>query len=187
LLLVVPLLALGCGDDEKQPTPIAAKPGTYVGAVDGTDMRVGIVAGSAEAIAFFCGGSGSLDSTVWLRGKSALRDIGLTSGVAKLSATASGSAIAGKLEPGDGRSLSFSASFVPDDGAAGLYDATDGEGHAGVIVIATDAFQGAFIRATDGRAFQIVPIRPGPIELQEKSFAVSVEARTITVRRVPIP
>jgi hypothetical protein len=178
--VTVALLALGCSDD-----PAAARvEGTFVGTVEGTDMRVGLVTGPTDTAIFFCGGSASLPTTTWMRPATSAGDIDVDVGKAHVHAAVSATRITGAFEPGDGQVLTFSADRVPDDGSRGLYEQSDEQGRAAVVVFADDQLQGAFIRASDGFVMQVVPVKPGPLDSSAGSLAVRVDARLLTVFRV---
>jgi hypothetical protein len=167
---------VGCDDrEEAAAAPNAA--GTFVGTVNGTDIRVGVVAKGGVAIAFFCGGPASLRDTAWLRGEARAGALECSVAPARARGSFDGARLSGAFEPGDGRSLAFAASAVPDDGIAGLYELSDGSGRAAVIVFDPEHLQGAFIRAVDGSVLQIIPIREGPLLLEDAALSVRVEAR----------
>lgn len=181
------LSASGCSSSSSATSsPSHARPsGTYVGTLDGTDASVAWVFGGGEAIAFFCGGPSSLDSsTRWFRGASTDAHVALAAGAAKAAADVNGDTLSGTLDRGDGTVAAFSAHHVDDAAAEGLYEGNDDQGHAGVIVKGNDAMQGAFIVGATSAVLQIVPVRPGPLDIQNGTLAVKVGDRTINVLRV---
>jgi len=167
----------GCGADPNAPA-------TFVGDVEGTDVRVGVVTENGKVAMFFCGGPTSLDaSTRWLRGASPPSALDLTAQSWTAKGTASGASASGTVDRGDGKALRWTARRVGEDGLPGLYELVDAEGTAGVVVLDADHAQGAFIPKT-GAVQQIEAIRPVRTNDTVEVRVVGAAPRTIVVRRV---
>jgi len=112
------------------------EPSRWVGQVEDTDVRVGIVADSAHALLFFCGGASSFaTATRWFS-----LDIG--EGTAKfedetwhVDARLEPNRVSGEVTRDDGVVRPFSAQRVAPDTLAGLYEGQASCGRLGLIVI----------------------------------------------------
>ncbi len=174
------VLCAGCGSDPHAPA-------TYVGDVDGTDMKVGIVTEGGKVAMFFCGGPTSYtQSTKWFRGAAEPMNIDFAANgwVAKVSA--SGDTATGSVDRGNGNVLQFAAHKVPEDGVAGLYELKDQYGTAGVVVIDSQHAQGALVPANPAISVEqieaILPVSRTSDAIQVN--VVEATPRAITVTRV---
>jgi len=169
---------LGCSSN-------AHAPASYVGAVDGTDIAVGLATQDGKIALFFCGGATSLQSTKWFRGASEPSSIALTIGGATLAGSASDNSASGTIDFGNGTKQHWTATRVSEDGVPGLYEnPMDPNGSAGVVVRDSMTMQGAFIPNAQAMVEQIVPILP--IARMGDSIRVTVNEsapRAITVVR----
>jgi len=150
------VLASSCGS--------AGGASTFVGSVEGTDIKVGLVTDGGKAALFFCGGPSSFtQSTRWFRGDGAPSAISFTSANWAASGSANGELASGMVNPGIGSSLRWTAKRVSEDGLPGLYESTtDPDGTAGVVVLDESTMQGAMLPkgSTATSVQQIVPILP---------------------------
>jgi len=178
--LIALLMASSCGGD-----PHGAA--TYVGDVDGTDMKVGIVTEGGKVAMFFCGGPTSYtQATKWFRGTAEPMTIAFSANGWVANASASGDMATGTVDRGNGNPLHFTARKVPEDGVAGLYQLKDEHGTAGVVVLDPMHAQGALVPVDPAIAVeQIEAILP----VSRTSDAIQVNVvesvpRAITVTRV---
>ncbi|MFO0650064.1 MAG: hypothetical protein U0326_27835 [Polyangiales bacterium] len=138
----------------------------FVAPIDGTDAAIGaVVMGDAIAV-YVCGGptryasvsqwfEGGLDAdgaASWILGDTTMR------------VRREGHALSVSLSMGDLGARALRATRVPDEGLAGLYEATDDGGRVGVIVLPAvqggdPSVVGAW-RSRMGIASQVTPIRP---------------------------
>ncbi len=182
------LAGVGCGDSEPTGNGTTVEPtGTpaiYVGSVDTTDLRVGLVFESGNAALFFCGGPGSLASTKWFRGASEPERLSITKDGATANGTMTATTAKGTVRlASNGPELRWTASRVAANSPAGLYEYQGADGLGGVVVTNGDSAQGAFIAKNDTVPIsQIIVFRP--IALVGERFKVSVNAREIFVTRV---
>jgi hypothetical protein len=136
---------------------------TYVGAVDGTDVSVGLVTDGSYTALFFCGGPASFaTATKWFRFAESSDAFTAQAGTWTATGTTTADGASGTLDRGNGESLTWSVARVPDGSIMGLYESIDASGTAGVVVRSeTDASgtQGALIDR-EHAIEQIIPIRP---------------------------
>ena len=181
------------------PAPPAATPAlrVFVGEVEGSDARVGVVATDQSARIFFCGGDASYKAmTHWI--PSAPID---GRGGVSLPADNAGWVVHGQIAdaaasgmvtvPG-GSTFSFHADPVAKDTIAGLYEAVGPCGKVGLIVSQgsagdSPAGQGACVPASgNADPEQVNPIRP----LQrgaDGSIAVTVDGAQVLVHAAAPP
>jgi hypothetical protein len=144
---------------------------TFVGNVQGIDARVGLVVEGPLAFVFFCGGPNTYaTATKWFRGSVSLAapfSLQQTGWTAAGALQSDGVTINGTLDRGGdaGTPLTWSATEVSPATAAGLYEATDTDGVAALIVeqpMPTDtaSLQGAFKTTAGGVISQVVPLMP---------------------------
>lgn len=175
------LCFVGCGDSDFAPA-------TFVGDVEGSDMRVGIVTEGGQAAVFFCGGATSYtNSTKWFRGAAQPTALSFAADGWVAKASANGDTATGTVDRGNGNALHFTAHKVSESGLPGLYQLKDGNGNAGVIVIDEKTVQGALIPATVGAAVQqIEAILPASRQNDGVQVKVTENAmpRTFVVTRV---
>jgi hypothetical protein len=173
LLCFTLLFAVSCGSTST----------TYVGGIDGTDVAVGLVTDGAYTALFFCGGPTSFGTaTKWFRFGETNDAFTAHAGSWTATGTTSADGASGTLDRGNGQTLAWSASRVPDGSIIGLYESIDATGTAGVVVRSEDASgtQGAFIDAQ--RAIeQIIPIRP--LEQTDRGLHVQIDGRDAFVPR----
>lgn len=184
LSMAVAVALLGCGDTGDEAGAVSedpAAPRVYVGALSGSDVRVGLVVEGGRAALFFCGGPSTLSETRWFRGAFEGERIDLTKNGAHAIGEVGAEEASGTLrtEAGD---VGWNVTRVHDGSVAGLYEAND-EGVAGVVVSSEDVAQGAFIAPGPSfEVFQIIVIRP--IRLSSLGINVSVAGRDLVVHRV---
>ena len=157
----------------------------YVGTVEATDIRVGLVVESGNAALFFCGGARTLSSTRWFRGASEPQRLSLTAttGATANGAMTSASASGTVRLASNGPELKWSASRVAAGSPAGLYEYQALDGLGGVVVTDADSAQGAFVpKSLAAPVSQIIVFNP--IVPTDERFKVSVDAREIFVTRV---
>jgi len=183
-LVALPLLSLGslgplgCGGDEEADSG----PRVYVGTVDQSELRVGLVVEGGKAALFFCGGPATLPLTRWFRGAAEGDRLSLSKEGALANGTFDAERAAGTLQTASGETLSWHLARVPDGSVAGLYEAKD-DGIAGVVVMSEDFAQGAYIGPAPAfLVFQIIVIRP--VKPNVDGLSVSVGPREIVVTRV---
>ena len=171
LLTFALLFAASCGSSST----------TYVGAVDGTDVAVGLVTDGSYTALFFCGGPTSFGTaTKWFRFAESNDAFTAQAGGWTATGTTNADGASGTLDRGNGQTLTWSASRVPDGSVMGLYESIDASGTAGVVVRSDTDVQGAFIDAQ--RAIeQIIPIRP--LEETEHGLHVTIAGRDAFVPR----
>ena len=178
----------GCSDEETATTSAPIATGSYIGQVDGSDAKLGVVVGPSQVVAFVCGGDATYGtSTVWFRtARSAPSAVDVTSKAHELHLEkVDGSTLSGQFVLGDGSPAhTVRVTRLNDEnGIAGVYEATDADGHSGVIVSSADEAQGAFIPSIAAKFLQIVPIRPLAL-IDGSLLRVLVAARTIEVKRI---
>lgn len=171
LLCFTLLFAASCGSTST----------TYVGTVDGTDVSVGLVTDGSYTALFFCGGPTSFGtSTKWFRFAESSDAFTAQSGSWIATGTTSGDGASGTLNRGNGQTVTWSASRVPEGSVMGLYESIDASGTAGVVVRSDTDVQGAFIDAE--RAIeQIIPIRP--LEQTDQGLHVQIAGHDAFVPR----
>jgi hypothetical protein len=142
-LMAISAFAVGCAgsDPNPQAEPASTAPRVFVGEVPGTDARVGIVASSAHARFFFCGGPSSyLTLTHWLPADlTPAGDASADVGGFRLDAMLEGKNARGTIVEADGSSHPFAAVAITPATVAGLYEAASPCGKVGLIVSQTSA------------------------------------------------
>jgi hypothetical protein len=174
LLCFALLFASSCGSSST----------TYVGAVDGTDVSVGLVTDGSYTALFFCGGPASYaTATKWFRFADSSEAFTAQAGAWTATGTTTAEGASGTLDRGNGESFTWSAARVPDGSIMGLYESIDANGTAGVVVRSdTDASgtQGALIdpeRAIE----QIIPILP--LAQTDQGLHVEIDGHDTFVKR----
>ena len=171
LLLVPILLAASCGSSTT----------TYVGAVQGTDVAVGLVTDGSHTALFFCGGPSSFaTSTKWLRFARSGDTFDQSNGAWKVAGALDGASASGTVDRGDGQALSWSATRVDDGSPEGLYESVSGSGTGGVVVRGPSDAQGAFTDPQQ-KITQIIPIFP--LDLEPQGLRVSIGGASAFVPR----
>lgn len=189
--------ALGCTNGgeidvtrvEDAATPVVTTR-TFVGDLQGTDARFGLVVEGGKGFLFFCGGDQTFaTATKWFRGALsldapfALQQTGWT---ASAGLEADGHGVVGTLDRGDGAPLTFRGTEVAAGTDAGLYEATDTDGVAALIVkqaSPSDAatMQGAF-KGTGGSVRQVVPLGRAPEGFQVQA-TIDTGVKSFVVKR----
>lgn len=193
-LAVAALSTASCSGDDEEPLPgwrTALEPGTYVGDVEGTDARVGVVVGIQTVVVFVCGGPGTVGTaTAWANGERA-REGSTTLASATRKMTLSRDAadekgeIVGGLVEGGIAPLKFAAKRVAPGTTAGLYEATDEFGRTGVVVDDKGRAQGALIpTGSTSTVFQVIVTSP---QFERESFEVTFQDRTILMKKLFAP
>lgn len=148
---------LSCSSTSETATPLRA----YVGAVEGSTVRVGVASESGRAEIFFCGDrSNAATHTQWFNvtgapGEPFQGKVGTWTVEGRYDAARA----SGTVDRGDGVKLAWSAQVQPADSVNGLYEGTDEEGgRAGVII--ADVPQGVFISGPRDEFSQITPLFP---------------------------
>ncbi len=142
----------------------------FVGAVTGSDAQVAIVVEGPKAFLFFCGGAMTYSThTKWFRGDASLAapfTLVQTGWTATGALQTDGTTINGTLDRAmDGEApLAWTATSVNPATAAGLYEETDADGTAALIVTQptasdTPVLQGAF-KTPNGLVQQVVTLVP---------------------------
>jgi hypothetical protein len=167
-LAALVVVAAACGSSS---SPAPAAPRVYVGEVQGSDARVGVVATDRDARIFFCGGASSYRSmTHWIPSAPIDADGGVSQPadaagwIVEGQVAASGAS--GTVMVPDGSKFSFHADPVARGTISGLYEGAGPCGKLGLIVA-----QGAAGQAADGQGAcvpasgeadpeQVNPIRP---------------------------
>lgn len=182
LVASLALALVSCGSqDDDAPATSTVDPGTYVGVVDGSDTRVGVVAGASGTVVFVCGGASSMPETAWLEGP---RADGTSTTLASATRTlllrgeAGARAVTGTVSGGPAP-RTFRAERVPDGSTAGIYEGRDAEGRYGVVLDTNGTPQGAFVKKGGGLSQQIIVIRP-----EAATFRVELEGRSVLLERV---
>jgi hypothetical protein len=159
---------VGCGD-------AAQAPHTYVGDVEGTDIRVGVVTEGGQVAMFFCGGNTSYtQSTKWFRGAADPTALSFAADGWVAKGGADGDTASGTVDRGNGNPLHWTAHKVSEEGLPGLYQLKDDNGNAGVIVIDEKTVQGALIPKNPAVAVQQI----------EAILPASRQANGVTVKVV---
>ncbi len=181
-------LLVACVDDgDPGDAPAPDPQETFVGAIEGTDVRFAIVRDEGHVALFFCGGPDSFaTSTQWIRAEATGPTYDLAQGTWAASFTVEGASASGSVDRGDGVPLSFTATRVDEAGLAGLYETEEADGRVGVVVALDEAgqpiVQGALVTPTI--AAQVVPITP--VERVADRLRVQVllaEPKSLTVTR----
>ncbi len=182
--VLVALLVSGCGASEEAVT---TAPGALVGALAGTDARVGLVVNEERGVLYVCGGEATRASlTRWFSGARTAKGLDWTTDDLRVVASPSGAGWSGEVRRADGSALSFSLSPAAAGTIAGLYEAKLPEGRAGVVVFqATSAepatILGAF-KSTGGVFEQVLPVRE--VARAANGIEVRIAARTFFVQPV---
>jgi hypothetical protein len=109
----------------------AASPSTFVGAVPGTNLLVGVVLGPQQALAYVCDGAGT---SGWLRGPVKGQALDLTGKKGeRLVAQVRGHAVSGTLTLPRGPALAFTAGRAAD-GESGLFRSVARFGRQGGVL-----------------------------------------------------
>ncbi len=192
---------LGCGSSSPGSAPgTTAAPLVFVGDVEGTDVRVGIVATRHHARVFFCGGDTSYATlTHWIPsasldpGDGALTQASDTAGWS-VNGTLDEGGATGTVVAGATGSFSFHAAPVAAGTIAGLYESTLPCGEVGLIVAQDSSGdaptgQGACVPSAPGGTAsteQVNPIRP-ITRAADGTIAVSVGTTTTVVHAAAPP
>jgi hypothetical protein len=160
--------ALGCSS-AREPSPPLPSPSAWVGAVEGSDVRVGVANRDDTALLFFCGGSESYATrTRWFTGNGVLgAPFSFSEGGWSIEgAVESGGSIAGSVQTETDDAGRWSAEPVDPGTLAGLYEGVAPCGRLGLIVTQATASdepsgQGACLRIEGELAIveQVNPIR----------------------------
>lgn len=179
LSLCLSVNTAGCGGGDRAAS-------TFVGDVEGTDIRVGLVTEGGQVAMFFCGGPTSYtQSTKWFRGASEASAISFAANGWVAKGGANGDTASGTVDPGNGNALRWTAHRVPEDGLPGLYELKDDYGTAGVIVLDAEHAQGALVPKNSAIAVeQIEAIRPVRAGNGVQVNVVEASPRAIIVTRV---
>jgi hypothetical protein len=190
-LAALPLVTTSCSDSEPSVPGwrTALEPGTYVGDVEGTDARVGLVVGIGSVTAFVCGGQSSLSTaTTWANGDRA-REGGTTLATPTRTMTLTrdeaderGNEVRGVVEGGPSP-LRFVAQRVGSGTVAGVYEASDAEGRTGVVVDPFNRMQGAFVKQGQSTVFPVVVTS----QVERETLKVTVQEREVVVKKVVSP
>jgi hypothetical protein len=160
---------IACGSSSSSPAPGASR--VFVGAVSGSDARVGVVATDHNARIFFCGGAASIAaSTHWFQSVPIDSNGTLTQARDaagwSMEGTVADTGLSGMVTSAAGATLAFRADPVASGTIAGLYAAAGPCGTIGLIVAQSSAGteatgQGACVPAAGGASpEQVNPIRP---------------------------
>lgn len=164
-VLLLAWTSSGCASDQ----PSAAAERVFVGAVQDSDVMVGIATAGNRTTWFFCGGPTSYATqTHWFSSPSGLGSaFSLSDGGLQLEGASSADTIQGTLQKDAGDARSFSARQVSDAPPAGVYDALAPCGHIGLIVQpsttgAPPAAQGTCLQTASGADIveQVNPVMP---------------------------
>lgn len=177
LLLALP----GCGDESAATTPVEPARASFVGPLEGTDARVGLVREGARVLVYVCGGPSSLASTRWYQGD--VRDDGtiqLATADTTLQAAPSGVAWAGAWTHASDPPRAFRLEPARERTIEDLYRGTLDGGSVGVVVFqsgpdAEPTIQGVF-QALDGASFQVLPVRTAQLGPQGLAVQVTLAA-----------
>jgi len=167
----------------------------FVAPIEGTDAAVGAVVAGEAITVYVCGGP-TRYATVsqWFEGRLDADGAAAWSvGDATMRVRRDGDALSVSLTASDLGAREVAAARVPDEGLAGLYEATDDGGRAGVIVLPAvgggdPRVVGAW-RPRVGISSQVTPIRP--LRLTLRALRVDVHRgatlRALWVRPVAPP
>jgi hypothetical protein len=182
----VACLALGCGSDP-EPSPPVPGPNAWVGAVEGSDVLVGLANHDGKVSLFFCGGSDSYATrTRWFTGDGVLTaSFSFTEEGWSIEGVAgSEGPITGSVQTETDDAGRWSAEPVSPETMAGLYEGVAPCGRLGLIVTQATARdepsgQGACLRVEGERTIveQVNPVR--------LEWAGSVRELLVTVRSAP--
>jgi hypothetical protein len=189
-----------CSSSSSPATPAtSAAPATrvFIGAVEGSDARVGVVATDQSARIFFCGGDASYKAmTHWIPSAPIDGHGGVSLPADKagwvIQGQVAAAAASGMVTVPGGSTFSFHADPVAKDTIAGLYEAMGPCGKVGLIVSQgtagdSPAGQGACVPASgNADPEQVNPIRP--IERgADGSIAVTVGGAQVLVHAAAPP
>jgi hypothetical protein len=191
-LVVLPLAALsvGCSGSSGGTSPTGTTQ-QFVGAVEDSNVLVGLVVTDGKALLFFCGKGDTLTTqTHWMHGSVTVgQAFSLTDGTA----SATGAAVAGDAvthlsgtfqESASAKSLAWSADLATGSDLAGVYTDQLSQGLVALIVVqptssATPTAQGAFHVVTNvEKILQVTPL--DPLALTQEGLAVDVVVSGIT-------
>jgi hypothetical protein len=161
---------LGCGSSSAPSPPVRV----FTGQVDGTDVRVAVIATVHHARVYFCGGDSSYaTATQWfpvnLPPSGQVASPQPVDGGPSFDGQIGDDIVRGSLVFGDGGAHAFAATPVASGTIGGLYETTSPCGHVGLIVAQSSAAsapvgQGACIGspAANGASpvEQVTPLRP---------------------------
>jgi hypothetical protein len=137
-LTLTALLITACADADGPEGEPPAEPRSWVGVVEGTDVKIAVVVSDDDTGAlYFCGGDSSYrEMTRWFRAKmprSVPFEVDSSDGwVASL--TLGPDAVEGRLASADGDEWTFAASTVEPGAIGGLYEGRGPCGLVGVII-----------------------------------------------------
>jgi hypothetical protein len=193
---------MACGGDDaseidhvsstERDATAASKPARYVGEVEDSDVRVGVVADGEHARVFFCGGDDSFaTATRWFNLEVHDSELNVDDGEWHLHATHSDERVDGEITHDPDAARPFSTTPIAEDTLSGLYEGTAPCGRMGLIV--SQARKGAAIDAQgacvgDGHTpEQVNPIMPlaaesGKIRVQTptEDATALLQAATLT-------
>jgi hypothetical protein len=180
--------------DATLDTEPPAEPGRWVGEVEDSDVRVGIVADATRARLFFCGGAGSYaTATRWFAfDEIAEGSVHFADDTWQVNARIEPRRVSGDVTHDNGEVRVFSAERVAPGTLAGLYEGQADCGRLGLIVVQPNkntpiAAQGACVGSGHAPE-QVNPILPvaqdvGAIAVQ----APGVEAATVHLHALQLP
>jgi hypothetical protein len=187
-----------CGSSSSSASPASAEPRVFIGQVDGSDARVGVVATGHSARIYFCGGDGTFTTmTHWFPsvpfGTSG-RDLAPTGATAgwSIAGEVDDAGASGMVTTTSGSGFAFHAAPVAAGTIAGLYEAAGPCGKVGLIVAQGSAGeepvgQGACVPATGGASpEQVNPIRPIQ-RAADGTIAVVVDGVQVPVHAAAAP
>jgi len=165
-LLTVTAFASGsCANDERAE----GSRRVWIGAVQDSDLMIGVVQSGKAASVFVCGGPSSFATqTHWFSSPIGLDSpFSLSAGDFRLEGSTSADSIEGVLRDDTSDARSFSARQVDNASLAGLYDARGPCGHLGLIIQPSlqgepAAAQGACLKTENGAQIveQVNPVMP---------------------------
>lgn len=113
----------------------ARSAGVYVGAVDGSDMMVGVAVDGDKLRIYTCGGADSLASSKWFKGTvTELSDFDLHNGAWSIRGAWVDGRLEGELHTPEGEAHAWSADPAEPGTSDGLYAATTGQCTSGVVI-----------------------------------------------------
>jgi hypothetical protein len=165
----------------------------WVGEVEDSDVRVGIVADATHARLFFCGGASSYASaTRWFALDVTDSALQFADDTWQLDARIDSERVTGQVTRDDGVARAFSAELVEPDTLAGVYEGQADCGRLGLIVLqpnkrSTPQAQGACVGAGHAPE-QVNPILPvaqdnGEIPVE----APGAQAATVGLHALQLP
>jgi hypothetical protein len=183
MLRVAPVLLgvlLGCSASDDAATPSTSQ-ASLVGALNGTDARVGLVVNDTKGVLYVCGGATTRAAlTRWFGGSRTAAGIDWTTDDLRVVAAPSGKGWSGEVRKMDGSAMTFA--LTPAEGSvAGLYQALLPEGRAGVVVFPDATILGTF-KTTAGVFEQVLPVRE--VSRTPNGIEVQITGRTFFVQPV---